>query len=212
MRYGLLILLLWIPLLASADIYQWTDSQGLTHFSDTPMPGATSVKLNDDAITTDDAPVSTPPVIPPVSTDNTNTDAGPGRGYYSSVSIVQPLTQATIFNNSGQVEVSIATKPDLRANDKAIMLVDGKPMETTQNENVLQVQGVERGEHTVRVQIQDKKGTAVATSNIITIYMRRPINTALKARTLQGPIAPLHASNPIAPLHAPNPMASIKTN
>lgn len=35
-----LLLLLLLPLAAAADVYQWTDKQGRTHFSDKPMPGA----------------------------------------------------------------------------------------------------------------------------------------------------------------------------
>lgn len=36
----LLALMLLLPLTAAADVYQWTDSQGRTHFSDKPVPGS----------------------------------------------------------------------------------------------------------------------------------------------------------------------------
>lgn len=36
----LLVILLMLPLVAAADIYQWTDEQGRIHFSDKPIPGA----------------------------------------------------------------------------------------------------------------------------------------------------------------------------
>lgn len=34
-----------MPLLASADIYRWTDAQGKVHFSETPPPGAQRVEV-----------------------------------------------------------------------------------------------------------------------------------------------------------------------
>ncbi|MDF3931580.1 DUF4124 domain-containing protein [Pseudomonas citronellolis] len=43
------------PLLASADIYRWTDAQGKVHFSATPPPGAQRVEVKPQVVERDAA-------------------------------------------------------------------------------------------------------------------------------------------------------------
>lgn len=43
------------PLLASADIYRWTDAQGKVHFSETPPPGAQRVEVKPQVVERDAA-------------------------------------------------------------------------------------------------------------------------------------------------------------
>lgn len=186
MRYGLLVVLLFsAPLVAFADIYQTIDSQGNAHFSDTPSPGSTIVRLNEDPMSPENT--TPPPTAPVIDTSALGKSSGAGgeqaeKGY-SDLKIVQPQTEATYFNNDGEVEVSIAVKPDIRKEDQAVMLVDGAAMPTSQNGDVLKVQGVERGAHSVQVQIQGKDGKALASSNTIMVNMRRP---TVKPQGVQG--------------------------
>lgn len=43
------------PLLATADIYRWTDAQGKVHFSETPPPGAQRVEVKPQVVERDAA-------------------------------------------------------------------------------------------------------------------------------------------------------------
>lgn len=70
MRYGLLLLLLLgLPSLAAADIYQSMDKNGVMHFSDTPLPGSTSVNLAEDSLTGDNSNPPAPAAPAPAAMD-----------------------------------------------------------------------------------------------------------------------------------------------
>lgn len=55
MRYLLLMVVLLLPGLATAEIYKWTDAQGRVHFDQRAVSGATPVQVNPQVIETDDA-------------------------------------------------------------------------------------------------------------------------------------------------------------
>jgi hypothetical protein len=186
MRYGLwLLLLLWVPLLATADIYQWTDNKGVVHFTDMPLPGATSVNLADDSAPADVNPTSANISAnpgPAVADASNKSDAGStteatkseqSSDYYKKLAIVQPLDKASYFNGSGRVDLIIEVKPKIRSDDKAVVLIDGKAFPTSQSDTLLRVENVDRGTHAAQVQIQDKSGHALISSNSITFYMHR---------------------------------------
>lgn len=221
MRYGLLLFFLAFPLITFADVYQWTDSSGVTHFTDMPVPGSKAVNLSDDAITADRASmnISAPELTQPkeapsevakpkheanaASKDTKHEIAAKSASnYYSELKIVQPQTEASFFNNRGEVVLTIAAKPSMRKEDKAVILIDGKPMHTAQNDTVLRVENVERGTHSAQVQIQNKTGQVLLESDTITFYMHKgsvnsPAN-ANKPMSLQKPALPLQ--KPALPL------------
>lgn len=55
MRYGLLMVVVLSPGLATAQIYKWTDAQGRVHFDQRAVSGATPVQVNPQVIETDEA-------------------------------------------------------------------------------------------------------------------------------------------------------------
>ena len=52
---GLLLMVLLLPGLATAEIYKWTDAQGQVHFDQRAVSGATPVEVKPQVIETDDA-------------------------------------------------------------------------------------------------------------------------------------------------------------
>ncbi len=92
-----------------AQIYKWTDSQGVIHFSDKPHQGSQTVKIPEpqiysplDAVPNENAPPA---------------KASQGDHVYNSVSIAQPTDQATIRNNQGYVVVATQLDPSLMEGD-----------------------------------------------------------------------------------------------
>ncbi|WP_263145210.1 DUF4124 domain-containing protein [Pseudomonas sp. RIT-PI-AD] len=51
----LLLCALWLPALAAADIYRWTDAQGGVHFGERPERGATQVEVKPQVVERDAA-------------------------------------------------------------------------------------------------------------------------------------------------------------
>ena len=90
-----------------------------------------------------------------------------------AVRIVSPQNEETIHDNTGRVPVTVAiTNSDLLAAGGAIrVLLDGEPFGPEARAASLALEGVERGEHLLRVQLVDAAGTVIATSEAVTFYM-----------------------------------------
>lgn len=151
------------------QVYKWTDSQGVVHFSDKPHEGAVKLKIQD-----------TQTFKPPVSQtggEPTNKEEESTQGEdhkYTKIEIVQPTNEATIRNNQGFVVVAVHLEPDLSPGDNLQMVFDGAPLGDPQPNLLFQLNGIYRGTHTMAVQVLNANGDVLGTSDPITIYMHRP--------------------------------------
>lgn len=153
-----------------AQIFKWTDSQGVVHFSDNPHSGAKKVEVPE-------AQSFSPPVSQTPATTNPQEpkkSSAPGDPKYTKVSIMQPLNEATIRNNQGYVVVAVELEPALADGDMLQMVFDGAPMGDPQPNTLFQLNGIYRGQHTIAVQIINAAGEVLLTSEPITIFMHRP--------------------------------------
>lgn len=84
---------------------------------------------------------------------------------YSSIAIVQPANEATVFDNAGNVEVRVALSPapDLDAGDRIVLLLDGQQA-ALQSATQFRLSAVVRGEHTLEARIVDRNGNTVIAS------------------------------------------------
>lgn len=154
-----------------ADIFKWTDSQGNVHFSDTPRQGA--VKLNLPETQSFSAPTPASPA--PIEEASQPEKGGKKSEHvYTKISIEQPQNQETIRNNQGSIVVSVQVIPNLMRGDRVQLLLDGTAIGEPQPALQFSLNGVFRGSHTLAVQIVDKGGNAISTSDSITIFMFRP--------------------------------------
>ena len=153
---------------ANAQVYKWTDSQGVVHFSDTPHFGAETL----DNIQTQN--YSTPPpvqsTLPVINKElNANTQK-----LYTKLAIIQPEDQATIRNNQGYALVTVEVQPKLFSGNKLQVVFDGKPQGAPQETLIFQLNGIYRGSHNVAVQIVDAAGEVIKTSPKVVFFMQRP--------------------------------------
>lgn len=91
---------------------------------------------------------------------------------YDSISIVTPKDDETVFDNSGNVVVTVMLSPALQsaAGDRITILVDGIVTVKGQ-EPRLQVSGLVRGAHTLEAGVVNKDGERVISSAPVTFYM-----------------------------------------
>lgn len=153
-----------------ADIFKWTDSQGNVHFSDTPRQGA--VKLNLPETQSFSAPTPTPPS--PEETSEPERSGKQMEHVYTKILIEQPQNEETIRNNQGSIAVSVKVTPELMPGDKVQLILDGTPIGEPQPALQFGLNGVNRGSHTLAVQIVDKSGNVMSTSDSITVFLFRP--------------------------------------
>ncbi|HEY7741952.1 MAG TPA: hypothetical protein VIA19_02810 [Burkholderiales bacterium] len=89
------------------------------------------------------------------------------------VSIVSPRNEETIHDNTGRVAVTVAIRNGdaLAAGGAIRVLLDGKPFGPDARASSFALEGLERGEHRLQVQLTNAAGAVIATSEVVTFYM-----------------------------------------
>jgi len=150
-----------------AAVYKWVDDQGVTHFGDLP-PGEVSA----DRIELPQLQTYTAPAVGQ-SIGEAVTPPGPPAPGYQRVRIVQPLPDATVRSNTQQVLVEVAMEPALRPGHLLAFYLDGQQVGTPGAATQIELQGVERGRHSIRTEIVDADGKVLAASEPVSFYLRQ---------------------------------------
>ena len=166
--FGFLSLMLFAAMPAHAEIYKWVDASGGVHYSDIPHPGAQRMVIPGVQSFTPPAPVET-------KTDESQTvGSAEAAKAYKSLAIVQPADQATIRNNQGYVLINVAIEPPLQDGDLLQIIFDGNPFGKPQSNLSFALSNINRGTHTLSVQVLDKHGKVILKSKPIQFFMHRP--------------------------------------
>lgn len=167
MRTALLLALaLANPVFASQVVYKWVDPQGITHYSDLPVPGAERVELRVGTTTV------TPSNSPASSTSSAaRPDAGPA---YRNFEIWKPGNDEVFSNVAGTVDVNVRVDPPLQAGHTLSLYLDGRLVEGfAPNTEQFSLKDVYRGTHGVVAVITDQRGKRVAETPPVTFHVRQ---------------------------------------
>jgi hypothetical protein len=164
MKKTIFLILIMLPFVVWADIYMWNDKNGVAHFSETPVPGAQRAQL-------ENIQTYAAPILPVDKAPNSTANIKPN---YKDLRIIQPADQQTILNNKqGDITIKIAVQPKLQNNHKFQLLLDGKVL-LVQKQAVFKLNNIDRGTHTLQMQVIDKQNKILINSSAITIYVQRP--------------------------------------
>jgi len=169
MRTLILVTLLLLPQLGTAQIYKSTDDQGNVSYSDTPPASGPSeqVKLRE----TNSTPA--PEMVQPAPTSNGSaTDTEQDAGY--SVSIESPANETTIPMGPGNFSITAAVEPGLSDGELLQLYVDGSRSGNPQSSITWTLTNVFRGAHDLKVVVVDEKGDQLAASESVRVYVLRP--------------------------------------
>jgi hypothetical protein len=161
-----LMVALLTPLAAAAEIYKWRDEQGRWHYGDEPRPGATRVDLP--PVQVYDAPQTA--AQPPAPPQPANEPAVS----YGRVEIISPGPEATVRNATGEVGVAVALEPGLRPSHRVRLLMDGVPVTEPIGSTAFTLSNVDRGAHTLQVEVLNGRGDVIARAGPQVFYMHRP--------------------------------------
>lgn len=157
-----------LSLNAYAQIYITQEANGDIIYSDVPTANAKPVVLSEEK------PKSPPTEINADKTTSKikNTPPKETNVTYKTFRIISPVDQETIQNQPALL-LNLKVDPQLNANDKIQIIIDGKQAGALSSSTHINVGLVERGAHEVYGLIVDKNKRYVMQSNVITIYVQQ---------------------------------------
>jgi hypothetical protein len=89
----------------------------------------------------------------------------------AQIAIVSPQHEQTVHDNLGNVRVVVeAALGDRR---RIRLLLDGSPVGPDTDASTIDLEGIDRGAHTLQALLVDEKGEVLARSEAVTFYMWR---------------------------------------
>lgn len=166
MRRSLVCLLLLVALPAAAQIYKYTDANGNTAYTNQPPEGTKAQAVDLPPLpsinTVKPAPATTAAPMTPM----------PSQTQYSELVLTDLPDDEALRANNGSFTVGVKIRPKLDPGFMFQLLVDGKPYGQPTNVPRLQVVNIDRGEHSLAVQVLDSK-RVVQQSPTVTISVQR---------------------------------------
>jgi hypothetical protein len=141
-----MLLLLFFVYPVTAQIYKYTDADGNTAYSNQPPDGVTAQPVELPPLNSVERQ---PPPAPPTDTVN-------NRQPHSAYEVLQLTglpTEEALRANNGTFTVSVLIKPRLQAPHLLRLLLDGQPYGQSSNVPILQLVNIDRGEHSLAVQV-----------------------------------------------------------
>lgn len=168
------ILLLSLALLAgpafAATVWKWVDADGVTHYSDTPVPGATRMELSTGS-SSRNATAEDQDYGSSNSSSRSTTPAGPP---YSAFEIVRPSDQETIPNTGGQVTIEVRIEPTIQPGHSLYVYMDGRALDAPGDTTTFDLNDVARGSHTVVAVVMSSDGTTrIQQTAPVTFFVRQ---------------------------------------
>jgi hypothetical protein len=157
--------------LAAGPTYRWVDAQGQVHYSDRPVEGAVEVELP--GITS-----YTPPAIDSAPQAPAETAAAPAAATEiprpTGVRVTSPQPEETLWNLGGRLPVAVTVEPELSAGLKINLYLDGnRVVDGAPGRLAFELDGIERGEHSLSAAVEDEAGTEILRSEPIRFYVQQ---------------------------------------
>lgn len=164
MSRGSLLMLLLITLPATAQIHVYTDAHGNTAYSSRPPDGVESQVIEPAPLNTLAPPTSPTTAQAAPRTENTHA--------YSTLELTGLPTHEALRANNGTFTVDVRIEPHLQEAHRLRLLLDGQPYGQPSNVPRLQLVNIDRGEHSLAVQVL-AGDTPVQQSPAITFSLQR---------------------------------------
>ncbi|PJG58698.1 DUF4124 domain-containing protein [Aeromonas cavernicola] len=173
---GMLTLLLLTSFSAdAAKVYSWVDSNGVTHYTDTPLPGKQAKEV-DLRI----APfIGNAPRSVQVSNFNELTGKGAKQAQGEaklSIALLVPEQGGTLRDNTGNVVFHGQINPAAPTQYDVRLTLNGQTAALVSNNPVIRVENLDRGAHVAQLDLLAKDGTILAKSSPVTFYLHRASN------------------------------------
>jgi hypothetical protein len=168
MRQSLVLLLLLFALPAVAQIYKYTDANGNTAYSNQPPNGTKAETVDLPPLNSVSTSVpATPPPAPP-----NQGQAAKGSAAYPVLQLTDLPNDEALRANNGTFTVGVRIEPRLQPGHRLQLLLDGAPYGQPTNVPRLQLTELDRGEHSLAVQVLQNE-QPIQTSETVTLTVQR---------------------------------------
>lgn len=151
----------------AAVVYKWTDSDGVIHYSDQPVPGAEKITTSANSLNGYASSGANPA---PQGYNNAPRPAGLG---YTTLSLTSPVPEQTFFGDD-VVPVSMTLEPALQPGHSISWNLNGKQLEDQlPTATQFALSQLERGTYVITGTVSDSRGESQSTPSI-TFYVRQP--------------------------------------
>lgn len=150
----------------AAVIYKWTDSDGVIHFSDQPVPGAE--KISTGATNT---AVSGPTTV---ATDASDTQQKPGALDYIQFSLTAPAPEQTFFGDE-VINAHLTLNPNLKPGQSVHWHLNGSELDGFgPTDTAITLPHLDRGTYAIAATVTDRATGKSRSSDSVTFYVRQP--------------------------------------
>jgi len=167
MRLLLFLLLCLLNGYTHAAIYKSVLPDGTVIFTDQPELGAEKIDVPN--LQTYPPPSVSTAIDPQISPPQE------AAVIYTSLIITSPANDATIRENSGKVEIHVATEPPLQAQagHKILVKMDGQAIGEPATTQQYVLDNVDRGTHSLQASILDASGNTLVESETVIFHLKR---------------------------------------
>ena len=174
--------LLLIPVLLSlviasgslaAQVYKTVDEDGNVTYTDQP-PGDGSNPITLKPISVIEAPTyEKAPDPAKAGGEGEEIPLRNLRKIYRDFAIISPQSEESVWRPDGPVSVAWSVGNPLQQGMQVTIYLDGAKQATT-TDQIIPVDGLERGEHTVTAELKDAKNRRIATAQPVVFFIQRP--------------------------------------
>jgi hypothetical protein len=172
---------------SSATVYKWVDDNGVTHYSDQPNPKAQKLEIADAQTYGSKQATLAPPVAAPA----------PGSAPVASVAVctIDSPTSGQVFLDTYSFSGHV-TLAHVGQGSQPTLLLDGQDISSQlQPSGTFAVAQVDRGDHTLVLQVNSAQGGPACQGNSVTFAVRQRAAGGPNA----APMAPTVPGAPKAP-------------
>jgi hypothetical protein len=149
------------------ELWTWKDANGVTQFSDRPVPGAKKVELT--GVTPSPSAAPAPAVVAPPARASVKSVV-----QYQSLEIWQPAQDETFYGADTAISVRLRSDPDLAPGDRLVLALDGRRVDGSPDSYEHLLTNLPRGAHSLSAAIVDEQGNAKIRSEPRVFHVQQP--------------------------------------
>lgn len=155
------------------ELCTWKDANGVTQYSDRPVPGARKVEL---------AGVSSPAASTAVPAATAGEPAArvavPAPVQYRALEFASPQNEESFFGADATVAVQLRSEPELATGHRVVLFLDGRQIGEGYEHTLSELS---RGAHSLTAVILDDQGNERMRSAPRVFYIKQPTTIAPRA-------------------------------